>query len=125
MKVEVGWCAIGLRIGMKWGLVGLMKLIASMVFLIFSVTGLSSAWSGEDYQARGWAATCTGCHGTEGRSVGGIPSLAGMDEQWFVDKMLYYRSEHAKATIMHQHSRGYTIEQINRMARYFQRQVRK
>ena len=99
-----------------------MKLILFAV-LILSGEGLSLLWADVDYQARGWAATCTGCHGTEGRSIGAIPSIAGMEEKKFAQKMLYYKSDKAQATIMHQHARGYTLDQINRMARYFRNQT--
>ena len=78
-----------------------------------------SAVAEEDLQARAWGATCTGCHGTYGRSTGDIPSIYGIEKARFIDLMLSYKSDLAPATIMHQLAKGYDRDQINRMAEYF------
>jgi len=74
----------------------------------------------DSIEARALSATCTGCHGFEGKSLGGIPRLAGLDKDTFVQKMLYFRSESAAHMVMHKHARGYTLEQIKLMAEFFQ-----
>ncbi len=76
----------------------------------------------QDVQARSWAATCTGCHGTNGRSEGAIPSIAGMAESDFVRLMLEFKNNQRAATVMHQHAKGYTDEQIARIAAFFSAQ---
>jgi len=69
---------------------------------------------------RGLAATCTACHGTEGRSVGGIPpSLAGQDRSYLLLQLREFRAGKRPATIMHQHALGYTDEQLELIATYF------
>ena len=70
--------------------------------------------------ARGLAATCTACHGTDGRSVGGVPpSLAGRDRGEMLQTMKDFRDGKRPATVMHQHAKGYTDEQIEAIAAWF------
>lgn len=70
--------------------------------------------------ARGLAATCFTCHGTDGRSVGGVPpALAGQNKDYLVQQMKEFRDGKRPATIMHQLSRGYTDAQVEQIAAYF------
>lgn len=70
--------------------------------------------------ARSLAATCFTCHGTDGRSVEGIPpSLAGQNRDYLLQQMREFRNGKRPATIMHQHALGYTDEQLALIAGYF------
>jgi cytochrome c553 len=71
---------------------------------------------------RNLAAQCANCHGTNGRSVAEVPSLAGQAASVLIEKMNDYRSGKLPATIMHQLSKGYTEEQIALVADYFSKQ---
>jgi cytochrome c553 len=73
----------------------------------------------DDKLGRSIAATCTGCHGTDGRSAGGIPSLAGMDKDRLAGLVREFRDGKRPATVMHQHAKGYTDEQIDAAAAWF------
>ena len=80
----------------------------------------ASAWAQSPNQARGLAATCFTCHGNEGRSVGGIPpSLAGQDRNYLLQAMKDFKEGKRPATIMHQHAKGYTDQQLEAIATYF------
>ena len=68
---------------------------------------------------RGMAATCANCHGTEGRSVGTVPGLAGTDKAYLAQQMKDFKAGTRPATIMHQIAKGYTDEQIEQLAGYF------
>ncbi len=68
------------------------------------------------------AANCANCHGTDGRSAGGIPPLAGLEPALFIERMNTFKSGTRPATVMHQIAKGYTDEQIAVLARYFSRQ---
>lgn len=70
--------------------------------------------------ARNLAATCFTCHGTEGRSVDSVPpSLAGQNRDYLLKQLLEFRAGKRPATIMHQHAKGYTDEQLALIAGYF------
>lgn len=73
----------------------------------------------EDKAARSMAATCTGCHGTNGVSSGGIPSIAGVEKERIATLMREFRDGKRPATVMHQHAKGYTDEQIDAIAAWF------
>ena len=69
---------------------------------------------------RSLAATCTACHGTDGISVGGVPpSLAGQSKDYLLQQLNDFKSGKRQATIMHQHAKGYTDAQLERIAAYF------
>jgi sulfide dehydrogenase cytochrome subunit len=68
---------------------------------------------------RGMAATCANCHGTDGRSVGTVAGLAGMDKGYIVQQMQAFKAGKPPATIMHQLAKGYSDAQIEQLAAYF------
>jgi cytochrome c553 len=73
----------------------------------------------DEHPGRYLAANCTGCHGTQGRSEGGMPSLAGLDRSYLLNAMNEFRDGSRAATIMHQHAKGYTPAQTELIAEYF------
>jgi len=64
------------------------------------------------------AANCTSCHGTDGRSRGGIPSLVGQDRLNLVQQMRDFRDGKRPSTIMQQLAKGYTDAEIDAAAAY-------
>ena len=79
-----------------------------------------SAGQGTDPNlARGLAATCANCHGTNGVSQGEVESLAGQKKEDLVRKMQEFKTGKRPATIMHQLAKGYTDEQIELIADWF------
>jgi len=69
--------------------------------------------------ARSIAANCANCHGTNGVSQGGIPSLAGQSKADLVRKMQDFKAGRTPSTIMTQLAKGYTDEQIDVAATFF------
>ncbi len=70
--------------------------------------------------ARNLAVACFTCHGTDGRSVGGVPpGLAGQNKDYLLLQLKEFRDGKRTATIMHQLSRGYTDAQLDLIAGYF------
>jgi cytochrome c553 len=70
--------------------------------------------------ARALAATCFTCHGTDGRSVGGVPpSLAGQGKMSLYQQLRDFKEGKRPGTIMHQHAKGYTDAQLEQIAGYF------
>jgi len=96
---------------------------ACIGFLLAFLVALPAAAEVEK-RARSLASTCAACHGTDGKSVGGTAVLAGMDKAEFVKQMTSFKSGQRKVTVMHQHARGYSDEEIEKMAAYFSTQSR-
>jgi sulfide dehydrogenase cytochrome subunit len=71
------------------------------------------------------AANCANCHGTEGVSAGGMPSLVGQPRSYLVQQMQEFKAGKRPATIMHQLAKGYTDQQIELLADYFSTLPRK
>ena len=69
--------------------------------------------------ARNLAATCAGCHGTNGQARGELPSLQGVAADKITATMADFKSGARPATVMHQIAKGYTDEQIKLLAGYF------
>jgi len=92
------------------------NLLALPLFVaIWAATPLQA----QSLQIKQLAASCFSCHGTDGYSVGGMASLAGYSKASFIEKMAGYKSGKVEATIMHQLSKGYSDEQIEKLADYF------
>jgi len=74
----------------------------------------------EAVYARNLSSACFTCHGTDGRSVGGVPpSLAGQDRNYLLQAMKDFKADKRPATIMHQQAKGYTDQQLDAIAGYF------
>jgi len=73
---------------------------------------------------RNLAAQCATCHGTNGKSVAEVASLAGQPAATMVQKMKDYRDGKLPASIMHQLAKGYSDEQVALMADYFSKQAK-
>jgi cytochrome c553 len=70
------------------------------------------------------AASCAACHGPGGNSLGGTPTLAALNEDYFIQRMQGFKDGSVSATVMHQHAKGITTEEITTLASYFARQPR-
>lgn len=94
---------------------------AGIIFaaLLLAVSSVPALAADNNVNGRNWAATCTGCHGTNGRSEGGMPLLAGLDKAYIVNAMKEFKAGTRTATVMHQHAKGYLDEQIERIAAFF------
>lgn len=102
--------------------VGLMVLAATAAALS-AVAGQAAAQAPatapSERQVRAWAASCAACHNTDGRSVGGFPALAGRNAEDTYRALIEFQSGKRPATIMHQHARGYTADELRRIAEWF------
>jgi cytochrome c553 len=79
--------------------------------------GLTRAQSA-DRQARVWASSCNACHGPQGRSQGAIPALLGRDADALYRALIEFKTgQRPAATVMQQHTQGYSDEELLRIAR--------
>lgn len=67
------------------------------------------------------AGACANCHGTDGRSPGGIPSIAGRPESILLDQLKAFQSDSppANTTIMDRLTKGFNDEELAALARHF------
>ena len=68
------------------------------------------------------AAACANCHGTNGVSKGGMPSLAGQSRADLVRKMQDFKAGRTAGTIMPQLAKGYSDQEIDAMSGWFSTQ---
>jgi cytochrome subunit of sulfide dehydrogenase len=93
-------------------------MLKSMKWLAVGAVCLAAAGAqAQVNQIRVWAAACANCHGTEGRALSGMVSLAGKDD--IAQQMLDFKNGRKPATLMHQIAKGYSDEQIQQIAAYF------
>lgn len=79
---------------------------------------------GEAATVRQLAASCAGCHGTDGRGEAGMPVLAALSKDYFLEQMRAFATGERKATVMHQLVSGYSKEQLEQLADYFSTMTR-
>jgi sulfide dehydrogenase cytochrome subunit len=86
---------------------------------LVAASGFAAAQGQDPNLARNIAASCTSCHGTNGVSQGGAPTLAGQSKESLVRKMQDFKAGRTPATIMHQLAKGYSDQQIDLAAGWF------
>jgi cytochrome subunit of sulfide dehydrogenase len=73
----------------------------------------------ENLSARALTANCASCHGTNGNAKAGMPRLAGLGKEYFIEQFQNFKSGKRPATLMHQIAKGFDDKQITQMAEYF------
>ena len=98
-----------------------MRIAMTGAAMLFAAGIAIPAQAQDPNHTRNIAATCTACHGPEGRSVGGIPpSLAGQSKDYLLQALKDFKEgKRPGTTIMHQHAKGYTDQQLELIAAYF------
>lgn len=104
---------------------------AAVAFAALALTaalGAAHAWAGsaiagdrgDRVQARDWAASCMTCHGPlpAGSPSPTMPSLAGRPADQIVAAMRAFRAGAVMSTVMRQIARGYSDDEITRIAAY-------
>jgi sulfide dehydrogenase cytochrome subunit len=94
-----------------------MKTIACRL-LIAAAIAAPAAHAGEDLAGFELASHCMACHGPAGRSPGAIPALNGKDRDFIVKRLKAFRDGTRPSTVMGRLARGYTDEEIARIAEY-------
>jgi sulfide dehydrogenase cytochrome subunit len=62
---------------------------------------------------------CAGCHGTDGESLGGMPSIKGKSSGFIIQALKDFRDGNRRATVMDRIAKGYTDDQIKLLADYY------
>lgn len=90
-----------------------------LLILLTASTALLSANAFAVTHAEVISSTCFTCHGPNGKSLGAIPSLAGLDKGYFVKTMQDIRDGRRPTSVMQRHAGGYTDEEYEQMGEYF------
>lgn len=92
------------------------------IFIVMWVPQNASEESGT--HIRTLASSCVTCHGVQFGTQSVIPSLAGLDVDYFINKMKAYRSSDKEHDVMVQHAKGLTELEIEQLATLFSQQYR-
>lgn len=84
-----------------------------------TATTTATASTAMAHPGRLLASNCFQCHGTEGRSLGEIDSLAGKSASDIYGDVKEMQRKPAGDDIMFAHSRGYTDQELRLIADYF------
>ncbi len=88
--------------------------------LLASVSGVQ-AQDALALRARSLAATCSQCHGTDGRVPPGsaMTALAGKPASFLIEQLTAFKNGTRAGTVMPQLAKGYSDAQIVQLAAYF------
>ena len=98
-----------------------MALLATLAASPVSALAQAPAADPVAFQVSLWATSCMACHGPEGRAEGTGMTIGGRPAQDLLGKLLGYKSGQLSATIMHHHAKGYSDDELARIAEYFSR----
>ena len=89
---------------------------AAFIAGVLCVTGAAQA---EMASGAVLASICFSCHGTDGRSAGDMPTLAGKSETFITEKLKAFKSGTLDATIMDRIAKGFSDQEIAALAKFF------
>lgn len=102
-------------------------LVAQVCVAAVAMQACAGARAGDSAALRAatFAATCAACHGTAGHAEprSTVPGLAGASADRFREAMKAFRSDRRPGTVMPQLAKGYSDEQIERLAAFFAAQT--
>lgn len=65
------------------------------------------------------ASTCFSCHGTDGASIGAMPSIKGKPADFIETRLIAFRDGKKNGTVMNRIAKGFTDDEIKALSRYF------
>jgi cytochrome c553 len=68
-----------------------------------------------------WASSCMACHGTGGQAEGSGLTIGGRPADELYGILVAYKTGQRRGTIMQQHAKGYSDEELQRIAQHFSR----
>lgn len=102
-----------------------MTLLQAIMRWCFIAVASFPAYAQDTTAIQTLAASCAACHGPNGNSAGGTPSLAALNQGYFTQRMQGFKDGSVSATVMHHHAKGLSNEEITALATYFAQQPRK
>ena len=93
-----------------------------IIILALAGLALPGGARAEDQRSIIMANTCHSCHGTDGHSVGAMPSIAGKSADYIVDTLRKFRDGKKPSTVMMRIAKGFTDAEIVALAKHFAKQ---
>lgn len=90
-----------------------------LLFVMASLAG--AAAEAADARSEMLANPCISCHGPDDKSAGSIPALAGQSRDYIANAMKQFKSGERLGTVMNRIAKGYSDEDIQTLANYFQK----
>ncbi|MDA1132018.1 MAG: c-type cytochrome [Proteobacteria bacterium] len=91
----------------------------ALLISIFGMCMLATAAAADETAPANLANACAGCHGTDGKSPGQIPMIAGMAAADLAAELRQFKNDQKAATVMNRIAKGYTEAEIDAIANYF------
>ncbi len=112
--------SLPLPAGVKSARIQLVLLAAALIAAPLPAASQPDA-SADALRVRSLAATCAGCHGTDGHVAAGsaMRALAGLQAAYTAEQMRAFKTDVRPGTVMPQLAKGYTEAQIDALAAYF------
>ncbi len=95
--------------------------MAALLLAPALATAQPAAASAAEFQAQIWASGCMACHGTEGKAEGVALTIGGRQADELYGILLAYKLGQRQGTIMQQHIKGYSDDELKRIAEHFAR----
>lgn len=89
------------------------------VVLVIVMLAVPPVHADEVSRATMLSLSCTGCHGTDGKSPGSIPTIGGKSSDFIATALREFRSGKRAGTVMSRHASGYSDEETQLIANYF------
>ncbi|MBL6951286.1 MAG: c-type cytochrome [Alphaproteobacteria bacterium] len=99
-----------------------MRAIGCITILALAGLVLPGGARAEDQRGIIMANTCHSCHGTDGRSVGAMPSIAGKSSDYIVETLRKFRDGKKPSTVMARIAKGFSDDEIVALAKHFAQQ---
>ncbi len=96
-----------------------VKSWAVAVALVIGVTFTDGPARAEMASGAVLANTCFSFHGTDGKSVGAMPTIAGKSESFIAEKLKAFKSGELEATVMNRIAKGFSDAEIEALAKFF------
>jgi sulfide dehydrogenase cytochrome subunit len=97
------------------------KLLVVSLIIFIGLLIYSGAVSNDDrMQAAVLANPCAGCHGTDGRSTGPVPSINALSSAYIASSMKDFKSDKRTGSVMNRIAKGYTDTEIDLLSRHFE-----
>lgn len=91
----------------------------SRLYVLLSAATIMTAPAALAQQPTALALSCAACHGTDGKSPGSIPILAGRPAKELKDALVAFKAGTRPSTVMTRLAKGYTDPEIDALADYF------